>query len=168
MCKVRTGDENRGSIEKYILRKAFDTPENPYLPEEVLWRQKEQFSDGVGYGWIDSLRDIAEGEVTDMQFQMRAKKFPVNTPATKEGYYYRSIFESHFPSESAKISVMGGPSVACSTSAAIEWDASFKKLASGVGGDNSGRAVVGVHNDAYADVEAVVSGALSRKKQRVV
>lgn len=167
MCKVRPGDEKRGSIEKYMLRKAFDTPENPYLPEEVLWRQKEQFSDGVGYGWIDSLRDKAESEVSDMQFSTRAKKFPINTPTTKEAYYYRNIFEKHFPSESAKSSVMGGPSVACSTPAAIEWDAAFKKLASAVGGDNSGRAITGVHNNAYDDVTAVVSGQVSRKKQKL-
>jgi len=158
MCKVREGDENRGSIEKFIMRKAFDTPENPYLPEEVLWRQKEQFSDGVGYSWIDSLRAKAEGEITPTQWATRANRFPVNTPTTKEGYVYRTIFQKHFPGESARDSVLGGPSVACSTPAAIEWDESFKKMAAGVGGENSGRAVTGVHAAAYDDVVGVVSG----------
>ncbi|GBG24064.1 Asparagine synthetase glutamine-hydrolyzing [Hondaea fermentalgiana] len=163
MCKVRPGDEKRGSIEKYIMRKAFDTPENPYLPEEVLWRQKEQFSDGVGYSWIDMLRAKAEEEVTDVQFKNRKNRFPVNTPPTKEGYRYRVLFERHFPGESARDTVPGGPSIACSTAAAIEWDAEFKRLATQVGGDNSGRAVAGIHNSAYDDVEAVVSGASSKK-----
>jgi asparagine synthase (glutamine-hydrolysing) len=158
MCKVRPGDEKRGSIEKYILRKAFDTPENPYLPEEVLWRQKEQFSDGVGYSWIDSLRAKAEEEVSDIQWANRKNRFKVNTPSTKEGYRYRVFFENWFPGESARDSVPGGPSVACSTAAAIEWDESFKKLANSVGGDNSGRTIVGVHASAYKDVEATISG----------
>mmetsp|Transcript_10269 Transcript_10269/g.20139 ORF Transcript_10269/g.20139 Transcript_10269/m.20139 type:complete len:597 (+) Transcript_10269:128-1918(+) len=158
MCKVREGDEKRGSIEKYIMRKAFDTPENPYLPEDVLWRQKEQFSDGVGYSWIDMLRAKADEEVSDLQFKNRKNLFPYNTPATKEGYRYRVLFERHFPGESARSTVPGGPSIACSTPAAIEWDAEFKRLATQVGGDNSGRAVAGVHNSAYDDVEATVSG----------
>jgi len=158
MCKVREGDEKRGKIEKFIMRKAFDDPENPYLPEEVLWRQKEQFSDGVGYSWIDSLRQKASEEVTDVQFKHRKNRFPYNTPATKEAYRYRVIFETHFPGESARETVQGGPSIACSTPAAIEWDEEFKRLATSVGGDNSGRAVKGVHNDAYDDVEGVVSG----------
>ena len=175
MCKVRPGDEKRGSIEKFIMRKAFDTPESPYLPEDVLWRQKEQFSDGVGYSWIDELRAKAEKEVTPIQWESRSKRFAVNTPATKEGYVYREIFQKHFPSESARMSVKGGPSIACSTSAAIEWDESFKKLAAAVGGDNSGRAVHGVHDSAYEDAEAVVSGQVAAsangepasKKQKV-
>mmetsp|Transcript_8809 Transcript_8809/g.15504 ORF Transcript_8809/g.15504 Transcript_8809/m.15504 type:complete len:589 (-) Transcript_8809:63-1829(-) len=158
MCKVREGDEKRGSVEKFILRKAFDTPENPYLPEEVLWRQKEQFSDGVGYSWIDNLRAKAEEEVSEIQWANRKNRFRVNTPATKEGYRYRVIFESHFPGESARNTVLGGPSIACSTAAAIEWDEEFKRLASAVGGDNSGRAVKGVHESAYDDVEATVGG----------
>uniref|UniRef100_A0A7S3LLR2 asparagine synthase (glutamine-hydrolyzing) n=1 Tax=Aplanochytrium stocchinoi TaxID=215587 RepID=A0A7S3LLR2_9STRA len=159
MCKVREGDEKRGSIEKYIMRKAFDTPENPYLPEEVLWRQKEQFSDGVGYNWIDSLRAKAEDQITATQWATRTKRFPVNTPTTKEGYVYRTIFQQHFPGESARDTVLGGPSVACSTPAAIEWDEAFKAMAAGVGGENSGRAVAGVHASAYDDVVGVVSGA---------
>uniref|UniRef100_A0A7S2WH44 asparagine synthase (glutamine-hydrolyzing) n=1 Tax=Mucochytrium quahogii TaxID=96639 RepID=A0A7S2WH44_9STRA len=158
MCKVRPGDEKRGKIEKFILRKAFDTPENPYLPEDVLWRQKEQFSDGVGYSWIDALRDKAEEEVSDIQWANRKNRYPVNTPPTKEGYRYRQIFDAHFRGESARDSVLGGPSIACSTPAAIEWDEEFKRLATQVGGDNSGRAVSGVHDSAYDDVAAVVSG----------
>ena len=88
-------------IEKYIVRKAFDTPEHPFLPEEVLWRQKEQFSDGVGYNWIDELIEYASSKVTDLQMDTAAQKFPVNTPATKEAYFYREIFHLHFPQEHA-------------------------------------------------------------------
>lgn len=163
MCKVRPGDEKRGSIEKFILRKAFDTPENPYLPEDVLWRQKEQFSDGVGYSWIDQLREVAENQVSDLQFRNRKNRFFKNTPPTKEGYRYREIFEQHFPGESARETVLGGPSIACSTAAAIEWDEEFKRLATQVGGDNSGRAVKGVHDSAYDDVAAVVSGSVVKE-----
>lgn len=158
MCKVREGDEKRGKIEKFILRKAFDTPDDPFLPEEILWRQKEQFSDGVGYSWIDSLRARANERVTDQQWETRDKRFPYNTPATREAYNYREIFESHFPSESARATVPGGPSVACSTPAAIEWDEAFKKLAAGSGGECSGRAIGGVHEAAYADALKVAQG----------
>lgn len=133
-----------GRIEKHILRDAFDTPEDPYLPKEILWRQKEQFSDGVGYGWIDSLRDLADNNVTDQMFQQAANRFPENTPVTKEAYMYRSIFESHYPQTSSVKSVPGGPSIACSTARAIEWDASFKNRA-----DCSGRSIAGVHEQAY-------------------
>mmetsp|Transcript_9015 Transcript_9015/g.14958 ORF Transcript_9015/g.14958 Transcript_9015/m.14958 type:complete len:587 (+) Transcript_9015:82-1842(+) len=131
-------------IEKHILRQAFDTPDDPYLPHEILWRQKEQFSDGVGYGWIDSLRDLAERNVTEQMFQNAANRFPENTPVTKEAYFYRSVFESHYPQISSVRSVPGGPSIACSTARAIEWDESFKNRA-----DCSGRAVAGVHESAY-------------------
>ncbi len=158
MCKIRKGDEKRGKIEKFILRKAFDDPADPYLPESILWRQKEQFSDGVGYNWIDSLRAKAESEVSQIDWETRAHRFPINTPSTKEAYYYRRIFEEHFPSESALNTVPGGPSVACSTPAAIEWDEAFKKLASATGGECSGRAVTGVHESGYKDVVGVVSG----------
>ena len=170
MCKVREGDEKRGSIEKYWLRKAFDTPDYPYLPDEVLWRQKEQFSDGVGYGWIDGLRDNAEANVSEQQWAMRARRFPKNTPATKEAYFYRSIFNSHFPSESATDSVKYEASIACSTAKAIEWDAEFQRLANECNGDCSGRAVVSVHNDAYEDVLKVVTGGEkdSSKRRKVV
>jgi asparagine synthase (glutamine-hydrolysing) len=135
-----------GRIEKWCLRSAFDDKENPYLPREVLWRQKEQFSDGVGYNWIDSLKEYASTQVTDQQMALREKRFIHNPPATKEAYFYRSIFEELFgQSQSAAETVPGGPSVACSTPAAIAWDESFKNRA-----DPSGRAVGGVHVQAYS------------------
>lgn len=112
----------------------------------MLWRQKEQFSDGVGYGWIDSLKAEADVKVSDVQFAAAAHRFPYNTPHSKEGYFIREIFDRLFPHKSAAETVPGGPSIACSTAAAVEWDASFKKF--GQGGEASGRSV-GVHNDAY-------------------
>ena len=127
-----------GKMEKWILRKAFDNGET--LPAEVLWRQKEQFGGGVGYSWIDSIRDFVENEVTDQQLATAEFRFPVNTPDTKEGYYYRTIFESYFPQESAARCVPGGKSIACSTAEALEWDESFKNNA-----DPSGRSMKGVH-----------------------
>lgn len=127
-------------VEKKILREAF---EDMLLPS-VAWRQKEQFSDGVGYSWIDSLKAVAESSVTDEQMAHAAERFPINPPMNKEEYCYRSIFEEHFPSESAAKSVPSVPSVACSSAVALEWDASFKNL-----NDPSGRAVAGVHNEAY-------------------
>lgn len=130
-------------IEKWAVRKAFDTPDDPYLPHDILWRQKEQFSDGVGYGWVDSLKDIAEKEVSDKMFASAANRFPYNTPTTKEGYRYRMIFEEFFPGEAAEKTVPGGKSIACSTERAMSWDASFATRA-----DPSGRAA-GVHEDAY-------------------
>mmetsp|Transcript_19740 Transcript_19740/g.59783 ORF Transcript_19740/g.59783 Transcript_19740/m.59783 type:complete len:419 (+) Transcript_19740:65-1321(+) len=133
-------------IEKYILRKAFDTPEEPWLPQHILWRQKEQFSDGVGYGWIDSLRDVAEAEVTDAQMANAAHRFPYNTPATKEAYRYRAIFESHYPSHAAATTVPAEASIACSTARAMSWHESFSKRA-----DPSGRAVAGVHDSEYSE-----------------
>jgi len=152
MCFERVDDKDKGSIEKYILRKAFDTPDEPYLPSDVLWRQKEQFSDGVGYGWIDGLRDLANKEVTDAQFAAAKRRFPVNTPATKESYLYRSIFDDLFGSHPFAVkTVPAGPSVACSTAKAIEWDESFKKMATEQNGECSGRAVAGVHNEAYTE-----------------
>jgi asparagine synthase (glutamine-hydrolysing) len=155
---------DKGRIEKYIIRKAFDTPDDPYLPDDILWRQKEQFSDGVGYGWIDSLRDLAERSVTDQMFQNAANRFPENTPSTKEAYYYRSIFEEHFPQMSAIRTVPGGPSIACSTPRALEWDASFKNRA-----DCSGRSIAGVHAQAYDKTFVIQSEATepSTKKQKV-
>ncbi|HBA60109.1 MAG TPA: asparagine synthase B [Elusimicrobia bacterium] len=125
-------------MEKWMLRKAFEG----YLPDEVLWRQKEQFSDGVGYGWIDSLKKRAEEEVSDKQMENAAYRFPLKTPITKEGYLYRSIFETHFPNPEAPKLVPDGPSIACSTPTAIRWDASWAKMA-----DPSGRAVKSVHKD---------------------
>lgn len=126
-------------MEKRILREAFAD----MLPQEVVWRQKEQFSDGVGYNWIDTLRDIAEKQVSDSQMQHAAERFPINTPLCKEEYYYRSIFEEHFPSESAARSVPHEASVACSTSVALEWDKAWKNM-----NEPSGRAVKGIHKEA--------------------
>ena len=129
-----------GKMEKHILRECFEH----YLPESIAWRQKEQFSDGVGYNWIDSLKEQAEQKVTAQQLENAAFKFPYNTPTTKEGYVYREIFAELFPLESAARCVPGGPSVACSSATAIEWDESFKNNA-----DPSGRAIKAVHNNAY-------------------
>ena len=128
-----------GGIEKQILREGF----RGMLPDEILWRQKEQFSDGVGYSWIDSLKAYAEVRVTARDLADAAVRFPIGTPATKESFLYRSIFDELFPHPSAAACVPSGPSVACSSPAAIEWDPSFKTLA-----DPSGRAVKGVHRDA--------------------
>ncbi|AXR05888.1 asparagine synthase B [Salinimonas sediminis] len=130
-----------GKMEKWILRKAFD--DGSTLPEEVLWRQKEQFGDGVGYSWIDSLREYVQTEVSDKQMATAEFRFPVNTPDTKEGYFYRTVFESYFPQESAARCVPGGKSIACSTAEALEWDESFKNNA-----DPSGRSMKGVHANA--------------------
>jgi len=130
-------------IEKWAVRTAFDTPEDPYLPDEILWRQKEQFSDGVGYGWVDHLKVIAEQEVTDQMFASAENRFPYNTPTTKEGYRYRMIFEELFPGDAALKTVPGGKSIACSTERAMRWDETFNQRA-----DPSGRAA-GVHNSAY-------------------
>jgi asparagine synthase (glutamine-hydrolysing) len=128
------------TIEKKIVREAFAD----MLPEEVAWRQKEQFSDGVGYSWIDTLKQITSEAVSDEQMAHAAERFPINPPMNKEEYYYRSIFEEHFPSQSAARCVPSVPSVACSTAEALAWDASFKNL-----NDPSGRAVKGVHEEAY-------------------
>ena len=133
MCPGKT-------IEKKIMRDAF----GGLLPESVAWRQKEQFSDGVGYSWIDTLKDITSKAVTDEQMARAAERFPINPPMNKEEYYYRSIFEEYFPSESAARSVPSVPSVACSTAEALAWDASFAGC-----NEPSGRAVSGVHEEAY-------------------
>jgi asparagine synthase (glutamine-hydrolysing) len=113
------------------------------LPESIAWRQKEQFSDGVGYSWIDTLKQIAEDEVTDEMMTNAKFRFPINTPMSKEEYRYRTIFEEHFPSDSAASCVPSVPSVTCSTPVALEWDEAFKKM-----NDPSGRAVK-VHETAY-------------------
>ena len=128
------------TMEKKIVREAFAD----MLPAEVAWRQKEQFSDGVGYSWIDTLKQITSEAVTDEQMAHAAERFPINPPKNKEEYYYRSIFAEHFPSDSAALSVPSEASVACSTAIALEWDAAFKGL-----NDPSGRAVKGVHEQAY-------------------
>ncbi|KAM7262251.1 hypothetical protein ACFE04_021328 [Oxalis oulophora] len=133
-----------GRIEKWILRKAFDDEENPYLPKHILYRQKEQFSDGVGYSWIDGLKDHANKQVTDAMLSNASFVYPENTPNTKEAYCYRKIFEKFFPKGAARSTVPGGPSVACSTAKAVEWDASWSNNL-----DPSGRAALGVHADAY-------------------
>ena len=133
MCPGKT-------LEKRIVREAFAS----LLPEEVAWRQKEQFSDGVGYSWIDTLKEITAAAVTDEQMAHAAERFPINPPRNKEEYYYRSIFAEHFPSESAARSVPSEASVACSTATALEWDEAFKNM-----NDPSGRAVKGVHEKAY-------------------
>ena len=129
-----------GKKEKWVLRKAFEG----YIPAEVLWRQKEQFSDGVGYGWIDSLKAHAESEVTDRMMKNAPHRFPEKTPVTKEAFLYRSIFEGLFPNPAAVRTVPDGPSVACSTPAAIRWDKSFQTMQ-----DPSGRAVRNVHEKSY-------------------
>jgi len=128
------------NIEKRIVREAFAD----MLPAEVAWRQKEQFSDGVGYSWIDTLKELTSKAVSDEQMAHAAERFPINPPKNKEEYYYRSIFAEHFPSDSAARSVPSEASVACSTAIALEWDAAFKNL-----NDPSGRAVKGVHESAY-------------------
>lgn len=133
MCPDKT-------IEKKVVREAFAD----LLPEQVAWRQKEQFSDGVGYSWIDTLKQITASAVSDEQMAHAAERFPINPPQNKEEYYYRSIFAEHFPSDSAAKSVPSVPSVACSTAEALAWDASFKNQ-----NDPSGRAVAGVHEQAY-------------------
>lgn len=128
------------TIEKKIVREAF----SGMLPESVAWRQKEQFSDGVGYSWIDTLKQFTARAITDEQMTHAAERFPINTPMSKEEYYYRTIFSEYFPSESAARSVPSVPSVACSTAEALAWDEIFKNM-----NDPSGRAVAGIHQEAY-------------------
>ncbi|WP_282637439.1 asparagine synthase B [Sphingobacterium thalpophilum] len=137
-----------GRMEKWVVRKAFED----YLPESIAWRQKEQFSDGVGYSWIDTLKEQAESKVSDQEFAAASERFPVNTPKNKEEFLYRTIFESHFPSAAAAATVPSVKSVACSTPEALAWDASFQNL-----NDPSGRAVASVHQESYekSKVEAV-------------
>ncbi len=130
-----------GRMEKWLLRKAFEE----YLPGSVVWRQKEQFSDGVGYGWIDTLKQTASERVSDDQMKNAAFRFPVNTPMSKEEYMYREIFAEHFPSQEAAACVPSVPSIACSTAEALAWDESFRNNA-----DPSGRAVAGVHTHTNA------------------
>jgi len=129
-----------GRIEKNILRTTF----RGYLPDKILWRQKEQFSDGVGYSWIDSLKNFAEHEISDQKLVAAQYKFPEKTPLTKEEYLYRQIFESHFPSQAALDTVPFEPSIACSTARALRWDQAFQMMA-----DPSGRAIRTVHKDSY-------------------
>ena len=142
MCGIdpSSDGQKRFIIEKKIVREAF----SDMLPREIVWRQKEQFSDGVGYAWIDTLKKITSEAVTDEQMTHARERFPINPPLNKEEYYYRSIFEEFFPSESAARSVNQEASVACSTSVALQWDAAFQNM-----NDPSGRAVRGVHEQAY-------------------
>jgi len=137
---VNPSESEKRGMEKWILRKAFED----MLPEDVVWRQKEQFSDGVGYSWIDTLKDLVEKEVTDEQLANAKFRFPSQTPTTKEEYYYRSIFEEFFPSETAALTVPSVPSIACSTPVALEWDESFKNA-----NEPSGRAIKNIHIKAY-------------------
>ena len=127
-------------MEKWILRKAFENE----LPKNILWRQKEQFSDGVGYGWIDFLKEYVESNISDKEFNMRNKKFPINTPKTKEEYYYRNIFEEFYKSEYAIKTVPSSKSVACSTEEALLWDKDFQNL-----NDPSGRIISDIHKKSY-------------------
>ena len=131
---------NNQRMEKWILRKAFQD----YLPDEILWRQKEQFSDGVGYSWIDSLKEYVSDLISDQEMADAKIKFPIKTPTTKEEYYYRSLFSEHFSSNTAAMSVPQEPSIACSTKIALEWDEAFKSV-----NEPSGRAISKVHQDAY-------------------
>ena len=140
--KINPADKmiTKERMEKWVVRKSFED----YLPAEVAWRQKEQFSDGVGYTWIDSLKELVENEVSDNMFKNASNRFPFQTPQNKEEYFYRSIFESHFPSQASAETVPSVPSVACSTPIALEWDKSFKNL-----NDPSGRSVQNIHKDSY-------------------
>ncbi|MCD8406541.1 asparagine synthase B [Tenacibaculum dicentrarchi] len=131
---------NGERMEKWVIRKAFED----MLPESVAWRQKEQFSDGVGYSWIDTLKEVVDKEVTDEQLANAKFRFPIQTPTNKEEFYYRTIFEDHFPSDTAALSVPQEASVACSTAIALEWDEAFKNM-----NEPSGRAIMSVHDDAY-------------------
>ena len=135
-----TAGTPRQRMEKWILRKAFED----LLPESICWRQKEQFSDGVGYSWIDTLKKMTEEKVSDAEFARRENRFPVNPPKTKEEYYYREIYSRLFPSDSAARCVPHEAGVACSTAKALEWDAAWKNM-----DEPSGRAIAGVHDKAY-------------------
>src|SRR5690554_663066 len=140
---TRVDPRSKQGMEKWVLRKVFED----MLPESVAWRQKEQFSDGVGYSWIDTLKEVVAKEVSDEQLASAKYKFPIQTPTSKEEYYYRSIFSEHFPSDAAALSVPQEASVACSTKVALAWDEAFKNM-----NDPSGRAVAKVHADAYAKI----------------
>jgi len=131
---------DKDKMEKWVLRKSFES----YLPPSVAWRQKEQFSDGVGYDWIDSLKELVDVKVSDEMFNNAKFTFPFQTPMSKEEYFYRSIFEEHFPSETAAKTVPSVPSVACSSPLALEWDKSFKNM-----NDPSGRSISNVHLESY-------------------
>ncbi|MFC0679031.1 asparagine synthase B [Lysobacter korlensis] len=147
---ARPGPDGGRAIEKAVLREAF----KGYLPDGILWRQKEQFSDGVGYGWIDGLKAHAERIVSDAELAAAAVRFPLNPSATKEAYWYRSLFERYFPTAACAATVPAGRSIACSSPVAIAWDAAFAAAA-----DPSGRSVAGVHRAALADADATLQPA---------
>jgi asparagine synthase (glutamine-hydrolysing) len=134
--KMITGER----IEKFILREAFEE----LLPDEIAWRQKEQFSDGVGYGWIDAVKDFTAAQVSDDKMARAEGRFPHNPPASKEAYWFRAVFERHFPQASAARTVPGGPTIACSTPEAVQWDKALQAM-----NDPSGRAMREVHKDGY-------------------
>ncbi|CAD8043627.1 unnamed protein product [Paramecium primaurelia] len=134
-------------IEKYILRKAFEDLENPFVPQEILWRQKEQFSDGVGYSWRDGIIERANQLISDQEFSQASTTYPLSTPRDKEQYWFRQVYSNAFPSDSAALSVPYAKSIACSTEKALEWDEAFKKNT-----DESGRAVLSIHNDALKEI----------------
>jgi len=156
-------------MEKYVLRKAFDTPEDPYLPEDVLWRQKEQFSDGVGYDWVDGLKNYAEAVISDAEFELRYERFAEETPQTKEYYFLRSMFEKHYPGEHAVATIPDGRSVACSTPEALAWKSEWENQ---LQGDISGRAISGVHEaaDEYyvSESEAAANSSTAFKSRKSV
>ena len=127
-------------MEKWVLRKAFEDE----LPRSIVWRQKEQFSDGVGYSWIDKLKEVVEQSISDLEMNQVSFRFPIQPPRTKEEYFYRKIFENHFPSETSALTVPSLPSIACSSPKALEWDESFRNI-----NEPSGRAINKVHNDSY-------------------
>jgi asparagine synthase (glutamine-hydrolysing) len=169
--KMCVDAEGKKRCEKWILRKAFDLPgARAYLPESVLWRQKEQFSDGVGYSWIDAIKDHAEKNVSDQQLQNAEHRFPLKTPRTKEAYLFRDLFAKHFGENGPAAETVGWQdSIACSSEVALRWDASFQGRA-----DASGRAVAGVHESAYdqgweSKAQSSGAGAIpSTKRQRVL
>ncbi len=136
----QSSPRDKQAMEKWVLREAFGN----MLPPEVAWRQKEQFSDGVGYSWIDTLKEMVNNQVSDEQLTNAAYRYPIQTPKSKEEFYYRTIFEEHFPSDAAALTVPSVPSVACSSQVALDWDESFKNM-----NDPSGRAVANVHDEAY-------------------
>jgi len=149
--KMKMCGGEKQKMEKHILRSAFDVRQNgegetaqPWLPDDILWRQKEQFSDGVGYNWIDQLKLVAESQVTDRMMNSAKYRFPCNTPTTKEAYLGRTIFQKHFPGEASAKTVLWQDSIACSTSSAIKWSEEFKNRE-----DCSGRSVANVHKLAY-------------------
>jgi len=162
MCIDGNGNKR---VEKWVLRKAFDVPEpRAYLPASVLWRQKEQFSDGVGYSWIDAIQDHANKVVSDQQLKTADRRFPIKTPRTKEAYYFRDLFAQHFGENTAAAETVGWQdSIACSSAVALRWDASFQGRA-----DASGRAVAGVHEQAYDSSYATASQSSGKTNENAV